>query len=124
MFKIWVFCGLEKVVDLLKLSIDGFSTSLIPDDIDCKYFAGPKPVALSVIGDGNCLCNSASLLCRDQLCHGCLHLLVAEELTYFNADRALYDTKFLNVSMNRMMAYYTYIQVWTVLLSKRYFTSK
>ena len=72
-------------VDLSKWSKDDFSTGLIPDDIDCKYFAG-KPVALTATGDGNCLYNSASLvLCGNQLRHGCLRLLVAEEL-YFNAE--------------------------------------
>ena len=34
-------------VDLSKWSKDDFRTGLIPDDIDCKYFAG-KPVALTV----------------------------------------------------------------------------
>ena len=43
-------------------------------------------MALTVTGDGNCLYNSASLLlCGEELRHGCLGLLVAEEL-YFNAE--------------------------------------
>ena len=67
--------------DLSKRSKDDFSTGLIPDDLDYKYFAG-KPVALTVTGDGNCLYHSAFLL----LCgNGCLRLLVAEEL-YINAE--------------------------------------
>ena len=43
-------------------------------------------MALTVAVDGNCLYNSASLvLCGNQLRHGCLCLLVAEEL-YFNVE--------------------------------------
>ena len=62
-------------VDLTKWSKDDFSTGLIPDDIDCKYFAS-KPATVS--GNGNCLYNSASLvLCGDQKRNGCLRLLVA-----------------------------------------------
>ena len=38
--------------DLSKRSKDDFSTGLIPDDLDYKYFAA-KPVALTVTGDGN-----------------------------------------------------------------------
>ena len=78
-------------VDLPKWSKDDFSTGLIPDDIDCKYFTG-KPVALTVNGDGHCLYNSASLvLCGDQKRNGCLRLLVAKEV-YFNAEyRAMHE---------------------------------
>ena len=62
-------------VDLSKWSKDDFSTGLIPDDIDCKYFAS-KP--LTVSGNGNCLYNSVSLvLCGDQKRNGRLRLLVA-----------------------------------------------
>ena len=68
--------------DLSKRSKDDFSTGLIPDDLDYKYFAG-KPVALTVTGDGTCLYNSASLLlCGEELRNGCLRLLVAEELCF------------------------------------------
>ena len=58
-------------LDLSKWSKDDFSTGLIPDDNDCKYFTG-KPVAWTVSGDGNCLYNSASMvLCGDQKRNGC-----------------------------------------------------
>ena len=68
--------------NLSKRSKDHFSTGLIPDDLDYKYFAS-KPVALTVTGDGNCLSNSASLLlCGEELRNGCLRLLIAKELQY------------------------------------------
>ena len=71
-------------VDLSKCSKDEFSTGLIPNDIDCKYFPG-KPVALTVSGDGNCLYNSASLvLCGDQKRNGCLRLLARFNITALN----------------------------------------
>ena len=49
-------------VDFSKLPTDGFSTTLIPDDIDSKHFPGCKPVALPATGDGNCLYRFASMV--------------------------------------------------------------
>ena len=46
-------------VDLSKWSKDNFSTGLIPDYIDCKYFAG-KPMATNNFG----LCFAAKEKCR------------------------------------------------------------
>ena len=79
---LWVSKGGN--VDLSKWSKDDFSTGLIPDYIDCKYFAR-KPVATSNFG----LCFSAKeKFYRHLLATAFLHLATEK-----NFGRQLAPTK-------------------------------
>ena len=79
-----------------------FSTTIIPENIP---FPNHDVMAITNLGDGNCLFNSASfLLCRDYSLSASLRLLTAAEL-YLNADKYANHPKLLQCMEDLTLTY-------------------